>query len=134
LDCTQDLLKLEYRYGNWSGSTLDETKNNGGMAEQKITVPAVGSTTGFIAVQAYTYDDLNRIHDAVENVTPAGGSSSQSWKQTFDIDRYGNRRFDTTGSNTTTLGSCSTAVCNPTFDTPKNRFHRRMASSMKQLC
>jgi len=33
------------------------------------------------AVQNYTYDELNRLKSAVENVTPSGGSASQSWKQ-----------------------------------------------------
>ena len=47
-------------------------------------------------------------------------SGSQTWKQTFTFDRYGNRRFDV--ANTTTLGSCATAVCNPTISTASNRF------------
>ncbi len=39
-------------------------------------------------------------------------------------DRYGNRNFVTGTGHTTTLGSCSTAVCNPSFDTntTSNRF------------
>lgn len=92
------------------------TNNNGSMREQKVTVPTVGSNSGFTAVQAYTYDDLNRLTSATETV-----SSSQTWKQTFTYDRYGNRRFDTSGSNTTTLGSCSAAVCNPTISTSNNQ-------------
>lgn len=36
------------------------------------------------------------------------------------MDRYGNRRYD--ASNTTTLGSCTEAVCNPTISTSTNRF------------
>ncbi|PYT00380.1 MAG: hypothetical protein DMF63_07355 [Acidobacteria bacterium] len=115
-DSTQDLLKLEYRYGVWNGSTLDETKNNGSLAEQKITVPTVGGSSGFTATQTYTYDDLNRIYSAEEKV-----SSTTTWKQTFDYDRYGNRRFNTSGTNTTTLGSCTTAICNPTISTSTNR-------------
>lgn len=42
------------------------------------------------------------------------------WKQTFVIDRYGNREFD--AANTTTLGSCTQAVCNPDINTANNRF------------
>jgi len=67
------------------------------------------------------YDSLNRINDAVENVTPTGGSASQSWKQTFTFDRYGNRNFVTENGQTTTLGSCPTAVCNPTISPTNNR-------------
>ncbi len=88
-----DLLRLDYSYG--------ETNNNGNVLSQTITVPTVGVNTGFTAVQSYSYDSLNRIKDATENITPIGGSSSQSWKQTFTYDRYGNRNFDE--ANTTTL-------------------------------
>lgn len=102
-----DLLKLEYDYG-------DNTQNNGNLLEQKITVPTVGGTSGFTATQTYAYDDLNRLQAAEEKV-----SGTTTWKQTFTIDRYGNRRFDE--SNTTTLGSCATAVCNPTVSTFTNR-------------
>ncbi len=38
------------------------------------------------------------------------------------IDRYGNRRFDTNSNTTTTLGSCTEAICNPTVSTATNRF------------
>ncbi len=86
------------------------------MREQKITVPTVGATSGFTAIQTYTYDDLNRLGSATETI-----SSTQTWKQTFEYDRYGNRRFNTMGSNTTTMGSCSAAVCNPTISTSTNR-------------
>ena len=113
-DSTQNLLKLEFKYTG-PGSGTDD-KNNGSMREQKITVPAVGSNSAFTATQAYTYDDLNRLESATETI-----SSTQKWKQTFQYDRFGNRRFNTTGSNTTTLGSCSTAICNPTISTTNNQ-------------
>ena len=89
--------------------------NNGSMKTQTITVPTVGGDTGFTATQSYAYDSLNRLQSAAETV-----SGSQTWKQTFTFDRYGNRRFD--AANTTTLGSCATAVCNPTIATSNNRF------------
>ena len=38
----------------------------------------------------------------------------------FQYDRFGNRRFD--ANNTTTLGSCSQAQCNPLINTSDNRF------------
>ncbi len=95
-----NLLKLDYAYGT--------TNNNGNILSQTITVPTAGLNTGFVAVQSYTYDSLNRINDVTENVTPTGGSSSQSWKQTFTYDRYGNRNFDE--ANTTTLiKNCGTS-------------------------
>ncbi|MGI8642076.1 MAG: hypothetical protein ACR2MG_19265 [Pyrinomonadaceae bacterium] len=57
---------------------------------------------------------MNRLKSAAETI------SSQTWKQTFLYDRYGNRNFDT--ANTTTLGSCPAAHCNPTIDAANNRF------------
>ncbi|MBX3288314.1 MAG: hypothetical protein KF855_03120 [Acidobacteria bacterium] len=98
---------------------------------QTITVPTVGVHTGFIAVQTYTYDSLNRINDAIESTTPHGGSASQSWKQAFVYDRYGNRNFDE--EETTTLpkncgSSPNFTVCaadkkivNPAINTTNNR-------------
>ncbi|WP_212577890.1 hypothetical protein, partial [Vibrio parahaemolyticus] len=82
---SQNLLKLNYDYGT--------TANNGNVLSQTITVPTVGANNGFTAVQSYSYDSLNRLKSAVENVTPHGGSASQSWKHTFTFDRHGNRRF-----------------------------------------
>ncbi len=108
------LLKLEYGYGT--------TANNGNVTSQTITVPTVGGNTGFTAAQGYTYDELNRLKSATENVTPHGGSQSQSWKQTYTFDRYGNRRFDFASGNTTVpASSCTEAICNPTISTSTNR-------------
>jgi len=103
-----DKLKLNYSYGG--------TDNNGNVQSQTITVPTVGANTGFTAVQSYTYDSVNRLKSATENI------GTQTWKQTFLYDRYGNRNFDTTNNNTTTLGTCATNVCNPTLSVSNNRF------------
>ncbi len=111
---TTDKLKLEYGYGT--------TANNGNVLSQTITVPTVGQNTGFVAVQGYNYDSLNRLKDATEMVTPDGGSQVQTWKQTYTFDRYGNRRFDLTGGSTTFPNpSCTEAVCNPTVSASNNR-------------
>ncbi len=98
------LLKLEYGYGN-------NTLNNGNLRSQKISFNGLAQPFE----QTYTYDDLNRLQVAEEKV-----SGNTTWKQTFTIDRYGNRRFD--DANTTTLGSCSQAQCNPLINTSDNRF------------
>lgn len=105
---SQDLLKLNYDYGS--------TNNNGNVLSQLITVPTIGANQGFTATQTYTYDSLNRIKDAVE-VT-----GTETWRQTFLYDRYGNRTFDTTANRTTTIpAGCSTAVCNPSVDPATNK-------------
>jgi RHS repeat-associated protein len=82
-------------------------------------------------VQSYSYDALNRLKQATENVTPNGGSQSLSWQQTYTFNRYGNRNFDET--NTTTLPKeCNgnTEVCeavrpivNPSVNAANNRLN-----------
>ncbi|MBX3282428.1 MAG: RHS repeat-associated core domain-containing protein [Acidobacteria bacterium] len=79
-----DLLKLDYSYGT--------TANNGNVQSQTITVP--GMT--YPLVQSYAYDELNRLSSATET-----SNGTQTWKQAFTFDRYGNRNFDE--ANTTTL-------------------------------
>jgi len=122
-----DQLKLQYGYGT--------TQNNGNVQTQTITVPTVGVSNGFTAVQAYSNDALNRLKDATENVTPSGGSASQSWKQTFSYDRFGNRNFDE--ANTTTLPQNCTSggvpvVCaadKKIFDPAINTANNRLSTS-----
>jgi RHS repeat-associated protein len=113
-----DLLKLDYSYGTG--------QNNGNVQSQAITVPALSGHAGFTATQNYTYDQLNRIKDATETV-----SGSQTWKQAFSYDRFGNRNFDE--ANTTTLPkncaeSSQEVVCtadrkvvNPAIEAGNNR-------------
>jgi RHS repeat-associated protein len=100
-----DLLKLEYDYGTQF--------NNGNVLQQKITVPNMAAPF----VQTYVYDSLNRLQSATET-----SNSTQSWKQTFIFDRYGNRSFDS--ANTTTFPTgCPTTVCNPSFNQSNNRMN-----------
>ncbi len=111
-----DKLKLNYSYGDWNGSAIDATKNNGNIVQQVITVPTVGVSTGFTATQKYYYDSLNRIDDATEEIS---GQTPPSWRQDFTYDRYGNRNFQE--ANITTLPkNCGTSpnftVC--TADVP----------------
>ena len=80
---------------------------------QTITVPGLS----YPFIQSYTYDELNRLKSATETY-----NSSNTWKQTYTFDRYGNRRFDFTSGNTTVpASSCTEAVCNPTISTTNNR-------------
>ncbi len=94
---TTGLLKLDYTYGS--------TDNNGNLVSQQITVPTTGSNNGFSAVQTYTYDSLNRVKDADEQLlvwtdTNFTSEPTKCWKQNFVYDRYGNRTFDTTWDRT----------------------------------
>ncbi len=71
-------LKLDYEYG------ATATVNNGNVTKQTITVP--GMT--YPLIQNYTYDSLNRLDDASET-----SNGTQTWRQDFSYDRYGNRNF-----------------------------------------
>ena len=62
---TQNVLKLNYDYGT--------TDNNGNIKSQIITVPTVGTNTGFTATQTYTYDSLSRLKTATN---PESGTVS----------------------------------------------------------
>lgn len=104
------LLKLSFGYGAATG-------NNGSLKSQTTVVPTVGGNAGFSAVQTYGYDSLNRLESATEITN---GNPTPSWKQTFSYDRYGNRRF--VAAETTTLGNCQQAQCNPLINTSDNRF------------
>jgi len=96
-------------------SSIDGTKNNGNIVQQVITTPAVGVNAGFTATQKYYYVSLNRIDDSTETI-----SSTQTWRQDFTYDRYGNRNFNQT--NTTMPSSFATpAITNPTITTTNNR-------------
>ncbi len=111
-----DKLKLNFAY-----NTTGQNDNNGNVLSQTITVPTETRNnqtySAFTATQTYTYDALNRIKDAVEM-----NGATQTWKQTFQYDRYGNRTFDTAAGKTTTIpAGCPQAVCNPSADTANNK-------------
>jgi RHS repeat-associated protein len=123
-DSSQSLLRLDLEYGrlNLGTGQVDANTNNGSLAKQKITVPAAGQQPAFVAQQYYSYDSLNRIEIATENIENPGQSPEFSWRQWFTYDRYGNRRFDTTDNRTTTIPSgCWAAVCNPDISTSNNQ-------------
>jgi RHS repeat-associated protein len=95
-----NLLKIEYNYGTTTATTSD---NNGSLRQQKISY--AGQTAQI--TQNYTYDMLNRLKSATETVS---GNANPTWKQTFNYDIYGNRRFDAV--NTTTLPA-NNGIYNP---------------------
>lgn len=92
---TNHHLDLGYSYGG--------SQNNGNVTGHAISfVKKVGPPD--VLSQTYTHDNLNRIKEAKEHFN---GSPTPSWKQVFDIDRYGNRNF---GAGTTTIGGCPMQV------------------------
>lgn len=112
-----DKLSLAYSYGDWVNGSIDATKNNGNIVQQVITVPTVGSSSGFTATQKYYYDELNRLDDSTETI-----NSTQTWRQDFTYDRYGNRRFNETNTTMPTSFSNQPAT-NPTISTSNNRIN-----------
>jgi YD repeat-containing protein len=122
---TTNLLDLDYSYGDWNGSTLDATKNNGNVAGQVITVKRPGQSD-LVFDQKYAYDTLNRITSAEEKT-----GTTVNWNQTYTFDRYGNRNFNE-NLTTTLLKNCEEfsqpAMCeadrkifNPELDPANNR-------------
>ena len=78
-----DLWGVNYDYGEFdSGGTLQADKNNGNLARQTINYAGLGQPF----VQTYKYDPLNRLTEATEK-----SGVTQTWKQAFVYDRYGNR-------------------------------------------
>lgn len=101
----KSLLKIDYSYGT--------TDNNGSLKQQTITVPGMA----YPLIQTYTYDKLNRVKSAQET-----SNSTQTWKQTFNYDRFGNRTFDV--NNTTTPDSQQNQnIFNPSISETNNRFN-----------
>ncbi|MEZ5307060.1 MAG: RHS repeat-associated core domain-containing protein [Pyrinomonadaceae bacterium] len=103
----QSLLDISLEYGTAS-------QNNGSLMKQTVSHTGLASPIE----QSYTYDGLNRLKSAEEKYN---NGASQSWKQTFSYDRYGNREFD--AANTTTLAS-NGKVENPDIEESTNRIKK----------
>jgi RHS repeat-associated protein len=87
-----------------------------------ISVPTVGSVTGYAAKQAYIYDALNRLATAQENF-------GNNWKQNFGYDRFGNRKL----ISGTTLPVMLTPANNPTINPDNNRIDRTASGQIQVL-
>jgi len=74
-------LRLQYSYG--------AANNNGNLQSQTISAPGNPTLT-----QTYSYDQLNRLETAQEM-----NGVTESWKQRYTYDRFGNRNFDTLNTN-----------------------------------
>ena len=78
-----DLWKVKYDYGEVdAGGNLQTSKNSGNIARQTISFNGLSQAY----VQTYKYDFLNRLSEATEI-----NGATQTWKQNFGYDRYGNR-------------------------------------------
>jgi RHS repeat-associated protein len=78
-----DVFSTTYEYGEIdAGGNFLASKNNGDLARQ--TVSFSGLSQPF--VQTYKYDPMNRLKEAKEM-----NGGTQTWIQTLDYDRYGNR-------------------------------------------
>lgn len=90
------VLQLDYSYGT--------TGNNGNVESQTITLP------GLTLTQNYAYDALNRLATARET-----SGATQTWKQRFTSDRFGNRNFHTSETTPNVMGE------NPAINGANNR-------------
>ena len=96
-------LRLTYGYGPGGG-------NNGNLKSQRI------EGGGLDVTQTYEYDALNRLAWAEEKV----GTGSK-WKQIYEYDRYGNRRFASGTTYPNYTQSLTDPVGNPVIDPANNR-------------
>jgi RHS repeat-associated protein len=114
------VLKLDYSYGMLVDGTLDPTKNSGNVQGQTIT------GGGITLRQSYEYDELNRLKSAKEE-SPAGlcrdvnNNVVDCWKQTFDYDPYGNRRFKAAETTVPQITLQNEAATNPAINPANNR-------------
>ena len=79
-----------YSDQSWAGSGTD---NNGNLRKQELYIPhddAISASTQI--AQHYEYDELNRLRSVTENLN----NQTQSFKQSYAYDRFGNRTIDQT--------------------------------------
>ncbi len=91
-------LRLFYspNLNDYSGPNPAQTDNNGNIYRMDHFVPNAldgsGNITSWVmSVDAYTYDELNRLTQVTETPTGGGGPG---FTQKFIYDRWGNRRID----------------------------------------
>lgn len=104
-------MKLDYTYGVVINNTLDPAKNNGNLQSQTITAP------NLTLVQSYLYDDLNRLKSATEK-----NNATETWKQTYNYDRFGNRTFDASNTTLPSITPQNQDSTNPTISEASNQF------------
>jgi RHS repeat-associated protein len=87
-----------------------QTTNDGNIQSQTITVP------GLVLQQSYEYDELDRLKMAKEV-----NGATETWKQTFAYDAYGNRRFDAAQTTSPQITGVNESQTNPTISGANNR-------------
>lgn len=87
-----------------------QTTNDGNIQSQTITMP------GLVLQQSYEYDELDRLKMARE-----AGGATETWKQRFAYDAYGNRRFDAGQTTSPQITQANEAHTNPTISEANNR-------------
>jgi RHS repeat-associated protein len=113
------LWRANYDFGTWEGATLNTHRNNGSLARETITVPTIGTSSGFTAVQSYSYDLLDRLSSAAETI-----SGVPTWKQAFAYDRFGNKNFDLSNTTIQSVQSTVAKITNPEILPSNNQFKK----------
>jgi RHS repeat-associated protein len=107
-----NLWKIDLEYGEInSNGSVNNSKNSGNIAKQTISFSGLQEPF----VQTYKYDSLDRLSEARET-----SNNSQTWKQTYGYDRFGNRTHFSQ-----IIGSSYLPINNktrPTVDPNTNRF------------
>lgn len=88
-----------YEWGGHPGSSGSGTDNNGNLLKSYHWVPGNDSYSSYTYTQqTYTYDALNRLTAVAEHPGTHLGQEAQSYAQTYDYDRWGNRSINAAGT------------------------------------
>jgi len=108
-----DLWKLGYQYGEIDANgNVDASKNTGNIARQTLSFNGLAQPF----IQSYQYDSLYRLTEAKET-----NSGSQTWKEIYAYDRYGNRSSHAKFNGATQFAPDNHS--DPTIDPNTNRFN-----------
>jgi RHS repeat-associated protein len=107
-----NLWKVNYYYGELAANGVDvlDSKNTGNIAKLVTTLPNVSFT------QTYRYDALERIKEAKET-----SGTTETWKQTYNYDRFGNRNSFSQAINNQPLTINNQTL--PSVNPNNNRFN-----------
>jgi RHS repeat-associated protein len=109
--------QVNYKYGELQDDgSVNTAKNTGNIAKQ--TINFAGLANPF--VQTYKYDGLDRLVEAKE-VSGTAANAPQTWKQTFNYDRFGNRNAFSQVVGTATLAINNQTL--PSINQLTNRFN-----------
>jgi len=117
----QIVQRYDYTYGqiNTQTNTVDTTKNNGQLVQVESYIGGSMSVPTRQATQQFSYDSVGRLKTETEF---RGDNGSQSYKQTFSYDNFGNRYLKAAENPVAQNPLLPTPVEDNQIDKATNRF------------